>query len=1048
MRVKLKNIVYLKWIFQRLIFILCFFLGTNSYSGSWGTYTLYSLKNGTTAQLIDLNNTVYHTWNFASTKKTGYSCYMLPGGTLVRSYLNSANSLSGGGITGGVQKVDWSGTVIWDFPYSSTTYCLHHDICPLPNGNVLMISYDVKTSAEASAAGCSSAISMWSEKIIEVQPTGTNTGTIVWEWKVWDHLCQSVNSSKSNYVTSISQHPELININYNVTQDFMHMNGLDYNEDLNQITFSAHMLNEMYIIDHSTTSAQAASHSGGNSGKGGDILYRWGNPAAYGMSGTANFNVIHDAHFIPEGNPKANYLCGFNNKGGTGSKSAFDIFLPPYNGYNYNFTTGSPYLPTTYAYRYTWSGTATQNEGNSQQLPNGNTLMNLALTGYIVEVDSNGSTVWTKTLTGSTSHAYRYSSCYTAGTIADAPTITNSGSYLSSSSGTTYQWFFNGIPINGATSQNYTPTKTGNYRVQITNSSGCESKLSTKYYFEISSFSKPEVASVTVTIPEDSSFTNSYPIVDSDVGDIFTSSILKNVSHGNANVSVIGGNLEVSYSPTANYFGKDTLKIIITDSHTLKDTAVIPINVTSVPDYPQIEESSIITDEDTPTNKRLNITDADGDIVFTYNIIKPTINGISQITLNSKVLSINYSPNSDFFGKDTLIVVIKDNSGLSDTANIPITVNAVNDAPTINSMSIITKMNTKADIQCEIIDVDNDKIFNYSILKNSNNGTSIVLIASSKLTITYTPNKDFVGQDSLILKICDNSNLCCSISIPIIVNQNAHNPVIESIALTVLEDSTNSKCTTITDIDGDKSFTYKVIKNSSNGVSDITLNNSNLCLNYSPKKDFYGLDSIKIEVFDVTKLSDTILIPINVTPFPDSPILKMSEIFTHEDTTISVCKDIIDPDDNESFTANFIKNSLNYNATFSLVGKNICLNIKTNLTYQGKDTLYIQICDNSGLQGLCDTAIVPVTVYSLTDVNELVNKEINIFPNPTNGIINLSNLSIDKVNEIALFNIFGEKIKNFNISESINVTNIENGVYLLRIYTNEIVYFTKIILMN
>lgn len=59
------------------------------------------------------------------------------------------------------------------------------------------------------------------------------------------------------------------------------MNGIDYNPVLDQIALSTHNLNEWYIIDHSTTTAEAATSSGGNSGKGGDLLYRWGNPAAY-----------------------------------------------------------------------------------------------------------------------------------------------------------------------------------------------------------------------------------------------------------------------------------------------------------------------------------------------------------------------------------------------------------------------------------------------------------------------------------------------------------------------------------------------------------------------------------------------------------------------------------------------------------------------------------------------------------------------------------------------------------------------------------------------
>src|SRR5688500_9230260 len=80
----------------------------------WGDYTLYATMNGTTANLVDTNGTIYNTWTFTSANRSGYSAYLMPGGTLVRSVMNSGNSFTGGGMTGRVQKVDWSGTLIWD----------------------------------------------------------------------------------------------------------------------------------------------------------------------------------------------------------------------------------------------------------------------------------------------------------------------------------------------------------------------------------------------------------------------------------------------------------------------------------------------------------------------------------------------------------------------------------------------------------------------------------------------------------------------------------------------------------------------------------------------------------------------------------------------------------------------------------------------------------------------------------------------------------------------------------------------------------------------
>ena len=451
------------------------FLTANAQT-NWGQYTLIAPNNTSTAKLIDLSNNTYHSWTL--TGATTYSAYMINGDTLLRSVTKSGNSFSGGPISGQVQMVDWNGNVVWNYVYSTTQYCSHHDIHYMPNGNVLLISYEAKTATEATAAGCSQAIAMWPDKIVEVQPTGPTTGNVVWEWHSWDHLMQNVDATKANYVSNLSDHPELMNINYKTTKDWLHMNGIDYNPVLDQIAFSSHNMNEVYVIDHSTTMAEAASHAGGNSGRGGDILYRWGNPAAYGVTTpVANFNVVHDAHWAPAGTPWANYLVGFNNNGNA-TVSYVDLWQPAMNGAGYVApAAGSAYGPTTYSKRIIANG-HTSNAGCSEQFPNGNMLICVAIPGYIYEIDSTGNTVWSYQNSGSVQQAHRYTACYIAGTQPATPSITSNGTVLNTSGGSTYQWYFNGAAISGATAASFTATQNGNYQVQITDASGCNSELS------------------------------------------------------------------------------------------------------------------------------------------------------------------------------------------------------------------------------------------------------------------------------------------------------------------------------------------------------------------------------------------------------------------------------------------------------------------------------------------------------------------------------------------------------------------------------------------
>lgn len=458
-----------------LLSLLAVFALLRADAQQWGNYTLYSVQNATTAYLIDTLNVNYHTWT-GLTGQTAYSNYMLPGGTLLRTVKTSNSVFSGGGMAGRVQKVDYNGTLLWDYTYSTTTVCSHHDICAMPNGNVLLIAYELKNAAASTAAGSNYNGTLWPDHIVEVQPTGTTTGTIVWEWHLWDHLCQDDNANGGNYVNSVAAHPELYDINAvtlnSQTKDFWHMNGIDYNPMLDQIVVSAHNTNEFYVIDHSTTTAEAASHSGGRGGRGGDFLYRWGNPDRYDHSGSANFNVLHDAHWIPQDCPNAGRLVALNNKGISANTSCVDEVMPPYNGFNYSYTTNVAYLPSIYNERTACTG-GTSNMGNSQQLPNGNMLICLALSGTMYEIDANGNTLWSKTASGSVAQAFRYSACQVTSAAPAIPTITANGNVLTATAATTYQWFVDGVLIPGATGQTYSATQSGAYCVQVTDANGC-----------------------------------------------------------------------------------------------------------------------------------------------------------------------------------------------------------------------------------------------------------------------------------------------------------------------------------------------------------------------------------------------------------------------------------------------------------------------------------------------------------------------------------------------------------------------------------------------
>ncbi|HOY49123.1 MAG TPA: aryl-sulfate sulfotransferase [Flavobacteriales bacterium] len=485
---------------RTLLFTLFFAFIFPLTAQQWGNYTLVSLQGQSTAKLIDTLNATYHTYTPGS-GSSAYSAFILPGGEYIRSISVSNPTFTGGGMTGGIQKVDWNNNVTWQYNYSTPSYSMHHDFCPMPNGNVLLIAYELKTASEVTQAGSSTSHIMWPDKIVEVQPNGATGGTVVWEWHAWDHLVQSVDATKDNFGV-VAEHPELLNINYNNnanTKDWMHANGIDYNPLLDQIILSSHNLNEFYVIDHSTTTVEAASHQGGNSGHGGDILYRWGNPAAYGASGTNIFHTVHDAHWIPENYPNAGYMVGYNNNGISNNQSSVEFVAPPYaENYSYSHTAGSAFSPSTYTLRHACSG-HNNNMGSSQSLPNGNLIVCVAQSGLIYEVNAAGTQLWSYTASGTMAQAFRYDNCYLTTPRPTVPTISLSGNVLTSSSATSYQWYLNGSLIPGATSQSYTPTQNGVYLVKVGEPNACQFNYSVGFrYSTILTTSNPSKSELSI----------------------------------------------------------------------------------------------------------------------------------------------------------------------------------------------------------------------------------------------------------------------------------------------------------------------------------------------------------------------------------------------------------------------------------------------------------------------------------------------------------------------------------------------------------------------
>lgn len=381
-------------------------------------YILFAPKHNTMTYLINNEGRIIHEWTNC-TYEPGQSVYLMENGNLLRCCFSKNHVFGGGGDGGRIEEYDWDDNLVWSMEINtgdknnpSGAKMMHHDVEVLPNGNILAIVWEYKTLAECLQAGRDpnkmDAEYLWPDYIAEIKKTGTSGGDIIWEWHVWDHLIQDFDQTKENYGV-ISEHPELIDINFwaetghPYRANWNHMNSIDYNPELDQIMLSVRGFSEIWIIDHSTSTAEAAGHTGGRSGKGGDLLYRWGNPRAYG-AGSAQDQILfqgHDPQWIESGLPGAGDIIMFNNGPELGFSTVvvWDIPQTDENG-NYPLESGNAYGPDNAYWIYNpereyqdWKFFSAEISG-AQRLPNGNTLICSGTKGFFSEITEDQEVVW------------------------------------------------------------------------------------------------------------------------------------------------------------------------------------------------------------------------------------------------------------------------------------------------------------------------------------------------------------------------------------------------------------------------------------------------------------------------------------------------------------------------------------------------------------------------------------------------------------------------------------------------------------------------------
>jgi outer membrane protein assembly factor BamB len=283
----------------------------------------------------------------------------------------SSGKMSFGGGAKGLIELDWDGNVVWEFEPGPSQGALHHDFLRLPNGNTLCNAWEAVSYEEAITGGRradqTTKRGVGTDVIYEIDPKGH----IVWKWSAWEH--RGMNSKAHldvNYITYVLPEHEQNN------PDWTHFNTVDYDLATDRILVDSREFGELYIIDHKT----------------GAIVYRWGNPSAYGAGAAPTLTTPgeqilfgpHDAHWIKKGLPGAGHILIFNNGWARPPVNYSSVIeMDPDTGkivWEYKAGSGNSFY--------------SHHISNAERLPNGNTLICSGNSGHLFEVTAKKEVVW------------------------------------------------------------------------------------------------------------------------------------------------------------------------------------------------------------------------------------------------------------------------------------------------------------------------------------------------------------------------------------------------------------------------------------------------------------------------------------------------------------------------------------------------------------------------------------------------------------------------------------------------------------------------------
>ena len=405
-----------------------------------------------------------------------------------------------------------------------------------------------------------------------------------------------------------------------------------------------------------------------------------------------------------------------------------------------------------------------------------------------------------------------------------------------------------------------------------------------------------------------------------------------------------------TYTPDPDFFGVDSFMYTVEDGQGGFADATVTVTVNSVNDFPVANDDMATLDEDDflSIDVLANDTDLEGDIL---SVLSSTQGSNGSVVCSAT--ECTYTPDADFNGTDSFTYTVDDGNGGTDTANVDVTVNAVNDDPVAVDDSATTdeEMAVVVDVLANDSDVDLDSISITTTFNLTPNGS----VSCTATQCTYTPDENFFGTDNFSYDMEDGNGGTATANVTVTVNPINDAPVAnDDVAPFVLEDSqvNVNVLSNDGDPDGDP-LTVTIDTFPSNGTVVVKVNNT---IDYIPDPDYNGTDSFVYMIDDGNGLTDTATVDVTVLAKNDKPVAVDDNATTDEDVAV-VIDVLVNDSDVDGDTLTITGNTQGTNGSVSCTATDCTYTPNTG--FFGSDSFTYTVDDGNGGS---DTATVNVTV--------------------------------------------------------------------------------------